>query len=133
MLRLYDVEPERASEFLGARLNHEDVWIRSAAAHAAERLVAARPHAGARLLPALLDAVVIPDKSQYRGDAFASGQTRSVVAKILIADPVPTAAAIDERMLAADDRLMRKLELLRQQCSLAPSRGASTRGRRLYR
>ncbi len=109
LLRLYDIDRDRATAIIGAQVRNDDPSIRSAAAHAADSLVAARPDAGALLLGALLDAVLIPDKSATLGDPFASSQACNVVGDILVGAPVATAAAIDARMMGADVRTANKI------------------------
>lgn len=109
LLRLYDVDRDRATVIVGAQLRNEEAAMRSAAAHAADGLVAARPDAGPRLLDALLDAVLIRDKSATLGDPFASKQACKVVGDILVAAPVTTAAAIDARIAGADLRTTNKM------------------------
>ena len=109
LLRLYDEDQARAISWLANSLHDREVWTRATAAHAAEKLVAARPEAAAALLPALLDAIQLPDKSRYGGDPFATGEAQNVVADILVADPGGTSRRIDTRMRKADTTHARKL------------------------
>ena len=86
LLRFYDCEPEGAVGILGDLLQEADVWTRAHAAHAAERLIAARPESGMSLLPELLDSLRLPDASETLGDPFAAGQAAKVVADIFVAN-----------------------------------------------
>lgn len=109
LIHLFDLDPERAVRVLGAKLLDEDIWLRATAALATDKLIGARPAAGLRLLPALLNAIDLPDKSNSLGDPFASAQARNVVAKILVGDLSVAAREIDARMRTADLAYARKL------------------------
>jgi hypothetical protein len=61
------------------------------------------------LLPALLDCVVIEDRSRYHGDPWASSKAADVVGDILIAEPAATDAAIVARLQGAGEREARAL------------------------
>jgi hypothetical protein len=109
LIRLYDLDPERTVKCMGARLHDEDVWVRATAAHAAEKLVGERPSAGLLLLPALLDALTLPDNSGYLGDPFASGEVRKIVADVLELNPSSTAREINTRIQTGDAGYAREL------------------------
>jgi hypothetical protein len=109
LIHLYDLDPERAVQLIGAKLGDEEIGWRAKAAQAADKLVGARPEAVPRLLPALLDAIKFPDKSFYLGDPFATAQARNVVANILEGDPASTAREIDARMQTANVAYAREL------------------------
>ena len=109
LLRFYDCEAERATRVIGDMLDDPDVWVRAAAGHAAERLIAARPAAGVLLLPALLDSLRHPDASNTLGDPFAAAQIASVVADIFVASPQETDEQLAGRLLAADPTLAPRL------------------------
>lgn len=107
LLRLFDIDPVRVSAVIDDMLKSLDVSTRADAAHASQRLVAARPAAAPLLIESLLDAVAIPESSRYFGDPFAAGTARTVVGDIFNTDPVATSAAIDRRMASAGAKAQR--------------------------
>jgi hypothetical protein len=109
LLRLYGIAQEQTSEALSAMLRSDDVWIRSMAAYASETLLAARPSSAPSLLPSLLDAAVLADKSQYAGDPFAAAQAQRVVGDCLMMAPHAVADEIDRRMERAETKHRRRL------------------------
>ncbi|MGA3057390.1 MAG: hypothetical protein ABSE70_05035 [Candidatus Limnocylindrales bacterium] len=109
LLRLFDVDPDRAVSGIAARLTDPEPWTRSAAAHASRSIIAARPEAAIKLLPALLDATVIPDKSKYLGDPFAAGEARNVVADLVVSQTGPAVAELDKRIKEAGPAELQRL------------------------
>jgi hypothetical protein len=107
LLRLFDLDQARVTGILNLMLTDEDRWVRATAAHAAERLLAARPAGLPLLLDTILDAAVLPDSSGYLGEPFASHAARGLVADFLVADPVAVSAEIDRRMAGADVKTAR--------------------------
>ena len=107
LLRLFDLDAVRVTGVLKSMLTDEDRWVRAAAAHAAERLLAARPAALPLLLDTILDACVLPDSSGYLGEPFAAHAARALVADSLVANPVVIGAEIDKRMAGADVKTAR--------------------------
>lgn len=109
LLRLCDQEPDRTISFIARALRDDEVLTRATAAHAADKLAGARPTAALGLLPALLDAIQLSEKSQYVGDLFAMERAQEVVANILVVDPQMTVDQIDARMRKAEPEYARKL------------------------
>lgn len=109
LLRLFDEAPSQAIELLAASLRCEDVWMRATAAHAAEKLVGARPTAAPALLHALFDAAQLPDNSRYYRDPFAAAHAQLVVADIFAAQPRATAHLLNAEIRKADAKSARKL------------------------
>jgi hypothetical protein len=107
LLRLFDLDQVRVTDILKLMLTDEDRWVRATAAHAAERLLAARPSGLPFLLDTILDAAVLPDSSGSLGEPFASHAARGLIADFLVADPVPVSAEIDRRMSGADVKTAR--------------------------
>ena len=109
LLRLFDCDSGSTVKLLSDMLRDEDVTTRAQAAHAAEKVVAARPSAGALLLPALLDSLSHPDNSKYMGDQFAAAQVARVVADIFITDPEAADLGLYPRIRTAEPSLAKKL------------------------
>lgn len=108
LLRFFDCGPNEAVDLLSDMLSDKDVWVRADAAHAAEKVVAARPAAGPPLLPALLNSLRQPDDSESLGDPFAAGQAARVVADIFVTRPLETDAELHSRIRQADPALARR-------------------------
>ena len=98
LLRFFDCDPDGAVALVGGMLSHEDVWKRADAAHAAEKMIAARPDAGSLLLSALLGSLEYEDISLSLGDPFAAAQAARVVADIFVADPETTDLTLYNRI-----------------------------------
>lgn len=109
LLRFFDLDPEGACSTVSALLRDAEPWARATAAHAAQALVRTRPASGDPLLPALLDCVVIEDRSRYHGDPWASSKAADVVGDILVYEPTATDAAIVTRLQEAGEREARAL------------------------
>lgn len=109
LLRFFDIDPNGVGSTVSVLLRDAEPWARATAAHAAQGLVRKRPAAGDLLLPALLDCVVMEDRSRYHGDPWASSKAADVVGDILIAKPAATDGAIVERLQGAGEREARAL------------------------
>ena len=109
LLRLYDCHPNLAVRTISDMLADEDVWTRAQAAHAAEKVVGARPTAGGLLLSALLDSLGQMDNSKYLGDPFAAAQAARVVGDIFVANPKATDLELFKRIRGAEVGPARKL------------------------
>lgn len=109
LLRFFDLDPEGACSTVSALLRDAEPWARASAAHAAQALVRNRPASGDLLLPALLDCVVMEDRSRYHGDPWASSKAADVVGDILIDKSETTDAAIAAQLQGAGEREARAL------------------------
>jgi len=109
LLQCYDIDPRRAVRFLSTMLRAEDPQVRADAAHATEKVIAARPDSGARVLPALLDSLAMRDTSQYAGDPFAASQVEQVIAELFLVDPSRVARRLDTRLRTAEAAYARRL------------------------
>jgi hypothetical protein len=109
LLRFFDIDPNGAADTVCALLRDPEPWARATAAHAAQALVRNRPASHDLLLSGLLDCVLIPDRSRYHGDPWASSHAADVVGDILIAEPGPTDAAIVARLPGKGEREARAL------------------------
>lgn len=109
LLRCYDIDPRRAVRLLSTMLRAEDPRVRADAAHATEKVIAARPDSGVRILPALLDSLALPDTSQYAGDPFAASQAEQVVAELFLVDPLRVARRLNTRLRTAEPAYARRL------------------------
>ena len=109
LLRFFHCGPDEAVHLLSDMLSDNDVWVRADAAHAAEKVVAARPAAGPLLLPALLDSLCQADDSAYLGDPFAASQAVRVVANIFVTRPLETDEELHSQIRQADPALARRL------------------------
>ena len=109
LLRFFDCGPDEAVHLLSDMLSDKDVWVRADAAHAAEKVVAARPAAGPLLLPALLDSLRQADDSAYLREPFAASQAARVVANIFVTRPLETDEELHSRIRQADPALARRL------------------------
>ena len=119
LFRFCDCDPAAATDLMSALLDDPDDQTRAYAAHASEKLVAARPSVRPALLTALLNALRFPDESMYLGDPYAAAQIARVVGDILVSDPASTDRKIGARMKRADPELAKRL--WRCYDSLAPS------------
>ncbi len=109
LLRFFDLDPDGASRTVSALLRDIEPWARATAAHAAQALIRDRPGAGGLLLQALLDCIVMEDRSRYHGDPWAASKAADVVGDILIAEPATTDAAIVVRLQGVGEREARAL------------------------
>lgn len=109
LLRYFECEPDKTVNLINNMLQDSDVWTRACAAHASEKLVAAKQLAGALLLSPLLDSLSFSDESKYGGDPFAAAQAACVVAEILIADPKACDTYLEARIRTAEPTVAKKL------------------------
>ena len=109
LLRFFDYGTDATVRLFKDMLQDADVWVRADAAHAAEKVVAARPAAGPLLLPALLDSLQQPDDSRYFGDPFAASQVARVVANTFVTRPLETDEELHSRIRQANPALARRL------------------------
>ena len=109
LLRLFDVSPDLAISGMSGCLLDPEPWIRSMAAEASAGLISARPEAGLKLLPILLDSCVIPDKSSSLGDPFAAAGARKVVSDLLVTHVEGTRAELTARLKTADGKAIDRL------------------------
>ena len=109
LLHFFDCCPDGAAKLICKLLTEENVWTRAYAAHAAEKLVAARPTSGKIILPALLDSLGKTDNSSSLGDPFAAAQAARVVADILIADCGETDLELSKRIGNAEAGTAKRL------------------------
>jgi len=109
LVRLFDVASASVIEALGELVRSDDPWARGSGARAVRRLFLVRPTAIEPLLPAVLEGLMLPDRSRYYGEPHPASEAAYAVAVALHSDPDTAEQLIEPVWSASDDSKRRRL------------------------